>query len=331
MDSERDRNQVRNRHRRSLYRLFACALLLAVHAPLRAEPTATSAAPPAPCDAMHSKLKDAPTPEAKRLATIELAQCLLTRGCAEGLTAELLGDATARPAVRRTVDEAIRLLDSAAAADESGATSRPSEIDERIQLLRAFGNTFRAVASADGSEASKRALTTACVDLAIYTDDPDKQVAAAAKLWQAAAYRRAGRPERTLQMMSAVLGRSTGTAADLYGRLERCRALADAGRYVAAITLATKIEDKSGEWMIGASRDVRLAARAAARRTRADLYRQWGDALANKEQPDRASDARETAASLDDKIAAKGHEPLVLDTTIAPLPDVAAPEAPADK
>jgi len=89
MHSEGNRNQTRNRRRLMRYPAFACALLLTTHIPLQAEPTSQPDEARPLCERLRSQLNEATTPEARRTAAVQLAQYLLTHGCAAGLTAEL--------------------------------------------------------------------------------------------------------------------------------------------------------------------------------------------------------------------------------------------------
>lgn len=293
---------------------------------VRADSPPPSTPSPEPCRMWRSRLDAADTPDARRIASIALAECLLERRCAPSLTAELTERPYDRAALLQTLREVVTLLESPA-DDGAPSEEKTDPGRDRVQMLRAFAETFRAIADNDDSEASRKALTSACVELAIYTDDEDEGIAAAATLWQAAAYRRAGRADRTLQMMWPALGRSDGSIIDYFGRLERCRALADAERYVAAITLSIKIEGKVDEWMIDTPREVRLAARQTARETRAAIYRRWSAALAKQGHAKQAAAARGKADELGNPADNTMPNSLQLDTTIAPLPSIAAIDA----
>lgn len=308
----------RHRFVLALCSIAVMVLTAALHA--GADQPAARNAPPA--EALRNRLKGATTPAARRSASIRLAEHLLNVDCAAALTSELMGDGSERPAIRAAANEALQVLD--AAPKPGSSSTRPVGDEERVALLRAFGGTFEAIASMDDSDASRRALMSACIELAIYTDDPDPQIAAAAELWQAAAYRRAGRADRTLQMTWPPLSRNAGTFVDLYARLERSRALGDAGQYVAAIALATKIEGKIDEWLIDQPREVRRAAKSSARRTRADLYRQWCAVLEKQGHNDRAADAKREAEAIDKKLEQRDSGMLRLDVSIAILPELDA-------
>ncbi len=273
-----------------------------------------------PCREARSRIETANTPEKRQISTIQLAECLLSRATAPHLTAELLGNPSHRESLRAIVAEATALLESDAAKGshlDDRVAAQEDASRERVEMLRAFATTFLAMATNDESESSKSALTSACIELAIYTDDPDQQIASAAKLWQAAAYRRAGRADRTLQMMWPALGRSTGSTTDFFGRLERCRALTDAGRYVAAAALTIKIEGKIDEWMIDHSADVRRQARRTARVIRADVYDRWSNALKRDGSLERAAEARKTATALRKPSSDGENTTLMLDVAIA--------------
>ncbi|HPF40031.1 MAG TPA: hypothetical protein P5081_03790 [Phycisphaerae bacterium] len=279
-------------------------------------------AAPDVCDASRARLAGAGTPEARRTATIALAECLVNRAAAPGLAAELIGDKSHRAALKAALDEAANLLTSDAVAIPSAESETLASQKRRVELLRAFLQVFQAIAAADGSEASNDALMSACVELAIYTDNANDEIVSAAKLWQSAAYRRAGRADRTLQMMRPALGRSNGVASDFYARIERCHALADAGQFVGAIALAAKIDGRIDEWMIEAPQATRVSARRTATMTRVTLYRRWSAALAKEGLDARAADAEKSATELEASIRDDSHADLALDNAIAELPPI---------
>jgi len=251
---------------------------------------------------------------------IDYAACLLVRRPAALMSAELTRQPFDRPALVQTLDDGLSALDAARAiAKDMQDDAKPPTSDqrERIERLNAFGQIWRAIAAADGTPESADRLTSATVELALYTDDADPHVAEAAKLWQAHAYRKAGRPERTLQMLHPILIEGTGSAIDLFGRLERCRALADAGQFVAAVALAIKIEGKIETWMQRADPDTRKAAHLTVQSTRADLLNQWAAALRAKGFDARAREATKTANALSQSIAQSDATPLSLTSLIA--------------
>ncbi|MCA9254663.1 MAG: hypothetical protein KDA33_03455 [Phycisphaerales bacterium] len=279
-------------------------------------------AAPDVCDESRTRLAGAGTPEARRMATIALAECLINKAAAPGLTAELLGDRSHRSALKAGLDEAAGLLKSDAVAIPSAESETLASQKRRVELLRAFLQVFQAIVAADGSEASNDALMSACVELAIYTDNANDEIVSAAKLWQAAAYRRAGRSDRTLQMMRPALGRSNGVAADFYARIERCYALADAGQFVGALALAAKIDGRIDEWMIAAPQATRVSARRTATMTRVSLYRRWSAALAKDGFDARAAEAAKSATELETTITDDSHAGLALENAIAELPAI---------
>ncbi|MCB9856734.1 MAG: hypothetical protein H6818_13725 [Phycisphaerales bacterium] len=315
--------------RRHLGRLVGIVVALAISAHV-ALGTPTDPAAPQPCEGLRDRITTAATPSERQSATISLAECLISRAAAAGMMAELRGDHSHRAELRRILDEAAELIDAdidKGAGDKAEATDRDKALSRRLEMLRAFGQVFRAIAADDESDASKEALMSACVELAIYADDPDDRVVAAAKLWQAAAYRRAGRADRTLQMMRPALGAGIGSAAEFYGRLERCHALADAGQFVAAIALVTKIEGKIDDWMIESSQETRRQARHTARITRAVLYRRWSASLKDSDLDERAAEALRRANEIELLANEDAQGDLPLDSTIDALPRLQADES----
>ena len=320
MKSRSDKNHRTRRYRIAALSLLAVASVSSSIVILHAE--SPSAPPPdtEPCLKARAELSTARTPEMRQAATVRLAECLLSIAAAKPLSMELMGDASGRRRLLATADEALSLLRSdAAQAAGDRSTEHQQALRERIDMLRAFATTFRAIAANDESDASKSALMTACVELAIYTDDADRQIATSAKLWQAAAYRRAGRADRTLQMMWPALARNDGSIADFFARLERCRALSDAGRHVASATLAIKIEGRIDEWLSDESQDVRRAARGSVRQIRAEITDRWADALKADGHDEDAASARASAGQLRRETLRDNDPALILDTAVADM------------
>lgn len=266
-------------------------------------------------------------------AESRFAECTLVRQTAGLMTAELTNGAFDRAELLRSIDEGLVALESArklaermkVARDEPSADAR-----ERIEMLQAFGATWRAIAAADGTPESAAKLTTACIELALYTDDPNPHIAEAAKLWQAHAYRKAGRADRTLQMLHPVLTAGTGSRVDLFLRLERCRALADAGHYIAAVTLAIKIEGKIDAWMQREPVETRDAARVTVRSARAEILKRWAEALRERGADERAKEAESAANAISQSIKQPNNEPLMLDALIVGLDEPPIPTTQPD-
>ncbi len=261
------------------------------------------------------------------------ARCLLSVECAGPLSAELHGTRTGRPRLAVAVDRAGLHLDRAAVALEATAIKADArqKFAERVELLRAFAATFSALASDDGSDAAAARLTDACIGLSAFVDEPRLELVESVKLWQAVAYRRAGRPDRALRLLRPALGRLSFTRVDVLSRMLRCRILADRGMYPAALSLAQKLGKWTDVWPGDEGKQLAPRAAASLRLLRADIHRRWAQALRDDGQPQRAAAAERRAAEIigaDEKTLAPDRL-LYLDEAIAGLSTWERPETQA--
>ncbi|MBX3396074.1 MAG: hypothetical protein KF841_11975 [Phycisphaerae bacterium] len=269
-------------------------------------------------------------PIARAHAFIVAARCLIVDECAAPLSVELCWSARPAPSLGELLSRAEACLASAEsslrAADASADEAVVRRLADRLEMLRSFARLFSAMADLDaGSEVSRSRLIDAGVGVSTYLDDPNAAVAQSARLWQGVAYRRAGRPDRSLQILWPAIGSLSSNRLDFFARVERCRALADQKRYVAALALAVKLEEHLDECM--KPEDVRARAADSLRWARIIIYRRWSETLRAEGKNQRARSAESSAAGL------QGGDPdplpsdrwLQLTETIAGLPDWATP------
>jgi hypothetical protein len=221
---------------------------------------------------------------------------------AEAITPLLAGESVEANASKEHWEAASVHLDRATAELERAGDALDEEsrqrFGDRIAALRGFGSVFVVLAEADGSEDSKRRLIQACNDIAFYVDDPIPGIAESARLWQGVAYRVAGRPDRTLQVLRPVLYEWTHPRIALWAAIERCNALAAGGQHVAALALCTRLRGGVRKAFKNDTPEIREKAVDTIRFTEASLWNRWADALDAKGETEDATVARARATEL---------------------------------
>lgn len=280
-----------------------------------------------PCASVERATKAATGAAGKARAHIAAAKCALVLECAAPLSAELVGTGGSGVRMEGMVDRGLNHLVEATKAlqrlpDDFDLEERQT-LEDRIEMLRAFAAMFAVLAEADGSEEAKKRLTDACINLAIYVDDANPGVVDSAKLWQGAAYRRAGRPDRALQLLLPVLGTSPEGPVAFLARIERCRALADRGQYVSALSLSMKLDARIESWFEQEPKETRKKAADTIRWIRVDIHRRWAAALRAKGNEVRAKAAERRAREIlgKDAFPPPSDRWLNLNETIAGLRD----------
>lgn len=263
-------------------------------------------------DMLHGR--SGPTP--RSIPALDRGRALLARS-AEALAAPPGADASNGDARDRS------------SRGERDAAANRRRWQARLDLLSAFADAFSALAADDGTDAARSRMIDAAVGLALYLDDPSSGVAASARLWQAVLYRRAGRPDRALQLLPVDLDPRPPHRVELFLRLERSRALADQGQFVAAIALATKLGAKTESWLAGDTADARRGAAEDVRRLRADLHRRWAAQLRERQAHDQAVESETAAQRI---LPQKDESPARLDlaetiSDVRPLNEPASPPA----
>lgn len=285
------------------------------------------------CGALIQALRAAVSPVAKVERGLAAARCAIVLECAAPLSRDLNGVAAepgAFSSVVATGEDCLHVAVEAMQHLPNGFDeNRRRILQDRIDMLRAFADVFAALAASDGSDRASARLTDACVGLAVFVDDPNRGVAESAKLWQAVAYRRAGRADRTLNLLRPIIGSLRSSRVDFFTRMERCRALVDAGRFVAAQSLAMRLEKRVNLWLVKENETTRKRAADSLRRFRAECYKRWAADLRKRGKEDRAKATEDEMrrvlgdASLEPAI----EDILLLDQTIAGLPDWEPPES----
>jgi len=252
------------------------------------------------CERFQSSI-DKATSAAKRLsARLGATECILTHECAAPLTALLTDGAFDRRALGASAARAIESIDTAsddlsgAALDEDAASAAIDHLDR----LRAFADMFAALALDPKADETPRRLIDACIGLALYADDPSEELVESAKLWQAVAYRRAGKIDRALQVLRPVLTTPTARSIGFYARVQRCLCLADRGDYAAALALAFRVAHRADAWFEDRDRAARKQAVDSVRWVRIEVLKDWAKQLKEDGKPHRAAEAEEDAETL---------------------------------
>ncbi|MCK6457619.1 MAG: hypothetical protein L6Q92_13950 [Phycisphaerae bacterium] len=226
-------------------------------------------------------------------AALTATEFILVRQVEPALSRELLGLASTED--RRAIAEWARTAKSllnAARKRMNGAALEESGWTDRLANAEAFAELFMQLGS-DADETSRaEALTHACRELAPLLDSTQPELAASARLWQAAAYRRAGRADRAMQVLPHTTITPKELPHDFFSRLERCRALGDQRQFTPAVALLIRLEAQIDSWIPA---DGQSAARHAAMLTREQLQRSWADALEHGGNSDAAAKVRRDA------------------------------------
>ncbi|RIK66562.1 MAG: hypothetical protein DCC65_09420 [Planctomycetota bacterium] len=263
-------------------------------APKIAESATT--APSAPtCEDELATLDAANNPRDKAIAEFLVARCQLVLDCARPLSLVLADHAAARDQLAR---ETSAVLAQIRVAQESlpGSGLEPEKIatlESELAMHRAFAEAFAAIARDPATDEARKQLTEATIGLALYLDDTRKEVVEAARLWQGVAYRLAAKPDRALQVLRPVLSAPAARRIGFWARIERCRSLADQGRYAAALALAARLGPRVDAWFEDEDTATRKAATDSLRWLKADLLERWAARLQDSGEKERAEQALE--------------------------------------
>jgi len=289
-----------------------------------------------PCSDLEVRVQTVSDGLAAALAEVDVAQCILARRCAPPLSLQLAGSDRPDERLVAAANSALALLNRASRCIEHDAAEEATQrtLLNRIESLRAFGELFAALGQGAGDEAARKKLLAACSRLAPSLDEPDAELVESAKLWLGFAYRRAGRPDRTLQVVRPIITAPTSRRIGLLARLERCRALGETGRHAAGIALCERLAVRVDAWLAREDEATRTKASDSIRHVRMELLRGWADELRKAGEDDRAAAADAEAAKL------RGSEAdpppldswLPLEVAVAGLPERPVPAAsrPAD-
>ncbi len=279
------------------------------------------------CNSLVQAMHNAATPLAGVERGLAAARCAIVLECAGPLSRELHGIAPNREALTSGVATGKDCLKVVAEAlqglPEGFDEDRRRVLQDRLDMLRAFADLFAALGAADGSQRATAQLTDACIGLAVFVDDANLGIAESAKLWQGVAYRRAGRADRTLNLLRPAIGSLRSSRVDFFMRMERCRALVDRGHFVAAQSLAMRLEKRVNVWLIKEDDSARKRAADCLRLLRGEGYMRWAADLRKRGEEAQAKGAEDEMRRVlgDESPLPALDEVLVLDQTIAGLPD----------
>jgi hypothetical protein len=277
---------------------------------------------------LEEEIAAASAPLDKAQACLAAARHKLANQCAPLLLAICAGafDAEQAEKLGQCAAEGLAYLDRASAVRSRLADQAEGDIlirlEDRTDMLRAFGAMFSALARDPSSEAPRMHVLNACNGLAVYLDDDNAKLAESAKLWLGIAYRLAGRPERSLQVLGPTLTMPAEPRIGLLARLQRCLALGDRGDYVAGIALCLRLGVRVEAWFADEHWATRKQAADTVRFTRIELLRGWAAELRAQGQDEQAE---AVAHQADELIGSEPYPPsadrrLRLTEAIAGLP-----------
>lgn len=298
-------------------------LLIAAAVAIAAPTTSTTSAPSndaVDCRTLELAVDSITNPADKGAACLSAARCILVSQCAPMLARELAGDSGARADLASAASRALALVTQAEGL--IGAEPREDQT-ECVELLRAFGQIFEAIGNGSSDEQAKGRLITACNNLALYLDDSREGLVASVKLWQGAAYRRAGRPDRSLQVLRPAISQPASAAIGFLASVERCRALADRGNFPAAIALVLRLSERAEGWLDSNGEEPRRQSIRILDGLRISLLRDWSSELRKQGQTQQAADLEKDADALARKlnIGSAAAEPFPLVEAVAELPE----------
>jgi len=275
---------------------------------------------------LRAAVEDAKTPDERLAAATHAAQHAIIREAAAHLSQVLSG----RPAQPDDPPDCLRRADGLlriASESLSKITNQPGgrrsvEYRDRLEMLTAFHRLFTALATAPADDdTAARELLSACSRLAVFLDDSNSGVVESARLWLGAAYRRAGRPDRAIQILRPTLTPPADPRLGLHARLQRSLALGDAGLHAAGLSLCLKLDARVGRWF--ADEATADEARRLVRRTRIQLLRSWAATLrtANAASQAREAEARADALGAEGDATARPADVLRLEVTVSGLPE----------
>ena len=286
---------------------------------------ATTSGTSDPCAAFASRAAKAADPAAKCKALFAQARCILIVRCASPLSRGLIAEDEWPADLAPLAEKGIKCLNEIAEQlpeAKKGNDEDLSALESRTDLLLAFARVFAALGGDAKDQKTREALLDACSGLAPWLDDADPGLVESARLWQAVAYRRAGRADRALQLLRPALAPPVNSRIGLWCRIERCRALADRGEFAAGISLAQQLASRTASWLSDEKPETRTQAAQSIDQLRVDLYESWGRRLRTDGKTSLADNASGQAEELRKKF--KLTEQLELTESIAGIPDPAS-------
>jgi hypothetical protein len=216
---------------------------------------------------------------------LTLANHRLSHQASESLTALMLDQATEaqRKSLHALALKAVRTIEDAQGAIEAlyddDETPRPESLDRLSTAADALGGFAHMLAAItrESSGDDIRAVKLAMVKLASVLESDHPEIAATARLCQALGLRASGQFDDGLAVMDPVLDRPKVLPTEFFGRLLRCRLLADRGSPGVAIGLALRLEEQTTDWFKQKAQSDE--ARRSVAVVTADLAADWADKL----------------------------------------------------
>jgi hypothetical protein len=193
------------------------------------------------------------------------------------------------------------------------------ESSRRLETLRAFASAFRVYLVAGSDEEDSPDLRRAASLLAPLREDPNRRVAAAARLWQACLRARAGSPTRALSILEPALIDPPADSMPyaLFARLLRCRLVAEIGGSAGALALLMQVEDRSTDWL--SSQEERDQAARAAQFLRLQIMADWYARLDETRQSDERNWCIERSGRLIEERFSDGGNSVLRLTPVIPV------------
>lgn len=202
-------------------------------------------------------IEKAETPLEQAQARLGCANWLVAVPPAQPATRWLLGvqDADDLRAIAKAgreaaeqVSRAQKLLEEAPEPKEEQDRKRHQALSEAAASVEAFAAIFAQAESGAQTEAEQEAWRKAARQLAIARESKQAPVAAAALLWQAFSFERAGRRDRALEALPDALAPAEHWPYSFMSRLLRCRMIAEDGRQAAATALLSQMQEQLKDW-----------------------------------------------------------------------------------
>jgi len=198
-------------------------------------------------------IQAAESPAEKVVAHLAMANWLSAGPTSGAAMRWLIGIETSsdREHLARNADAAIQQLKLARSLLEEEDIPESDRIRfvENAELLESFTGVLSAISLIETEKAYKKACGKSALKLSMARESDNKAVAACALLWQSFAWEQSGRPERALVSLPDALSEPEQWPYGFMCRILRCRILADAGRYTAAVALTMRMQVIYEQWL----------------------------------------------------------------------------------
>lgn len=119
---------------------------------------------------------------------------------------------------------------------------------EKLELLTNLGRAVSLLAQSRLGQPDPAAMEAISIEMAMWIDDEDAEIANSALLWQSLIYRELGKSARALKALPLSLVPFKESRNNFFLRLLRCSLLADVGRHTLAIVLILRMEERCAQW-----------------------------------------------------------------------------------